>query len=253
MQFAQDAWWALGGTSAGKALHLHDLGVDVSLVTLAAHDDDGARVRAALRRAGLDADVHLADATESHTNLMTAAGDRVSLYTSAPVAVPESALAAARAAMADARAIVADMSPLGRACLPFAAEAGVPVWVDLHDWDGHEDYHRDFLQAGSVVVINGDRIGDPETFLRACVARGATLAICTLGAQGALGIDADGALPRVPAEPAEVVDTNGAGDAFIAGALAATLAGAPTPAVLAAGARQATRALSTRQLSPLLD
>ena len=51
----------------------------------------------------------------------------------------------------------------------------------------------------------------------------------------------------------DVVDTNGAGDGFMAGCLAAHLDGADVRAALAAGARQAARALGTRELCPSLD
>ena len=52
---------------------------------------------------------------------------------------------------------------------------------------------------------------------------------------------------------ADVVDSNGAGDGFFAGFLAAHLDGADVAAALRAGAQQATRALGTVQLSPLLE
>ncbi|WP_200941967.1 PfkB family carbohydrate kinase [Angustibacter sp. Root456] len=59
---------------------------------------------------------------------------------------------------------------------------------------------------------------------------------------------------RLAAVPvAKVVDTNGAGDAFMAGFLHATLDGSPVPQALRAGAQQAARSLGTPHLSPLLD
>jgi sugar/nucleoside kinase (ribokinase family) len=57
----------------------------------------------------------------------------------------------------------------------------------------------------------------------------------------------------VPAAPAEVVDTNGAGDAFFAGFLDAHLRSADAAAALEAGARQAVVALASRQLHPTLE
>jgi ribokinase len=53
--------------------------------------------------------------------------------------------------------------------------------------------------------------------------RGAGAVVTTLGAAGAVVTDSDGDTTAVPAIPAEVVDTTGAGDAF-AGVLAARLA-----------------------------
>lgn len=52
MQFAEDSWETLGGTSAGKALSLTALGRDVLLYSAGATDDAGMRVRTMLADAG---------------------------------------------------------------------------------------------------------------------------------------------------------------------------------------------------------
>lgn len=59
--------------------------------------------------------------------------------------------------------------------------------------------------------------------------------ILKLGAEGALYADAEGRRARVPATPARVVDTTGAGDALCAGFLAAWLAGAEPAEALRRG------------------
>jgi ribokinase len=63
--------------------------------------------------------------------------------------------------------------------------------------------------------------------------------VIKLGAAGARWGDV-----HVPAEPVEVVDTTGAGDAFAAGLLTARLAGADRPAALRAGCATAARAVA---------
>ncbi|MBO0851955.1 MAG: bifunctional hydroxymethylpyrimidine kinase/phosphomethylpyrimidine kinase, partial [Pseudonocardia sp.] len=94
--------------------------------------------------------------------------------------------------------------------------------------------------------------------------RGSRAVVTTLGAAGAVVTDAEGAVSKLPAVPATVVDTTGAGDAFagvlaarlalgdplveaarwgtVAGSLAVRAAGAqesyPEPAVLAATVRE---------------
>ena len=57
--------------------------------------------------------------------------------------------------------------------------------------------------------------------------RGARAVIATLGERGAVVVTADGQT-NIPAFPAKVVDTTGAGDCFV-GALAARLAAGATP------------------------
>jgi len=69
--------------------------------------------------------------------------------------------------------------------------------------------------------------------------------VVKLGAGGALWTDGARVL-RAPAEPVDVVDTTGAGDAFAAGLLAARVDGAEPAEALAAGCRLAARAVATR-------
>ena len=67
--------------------------------------------------------------------------------------------------------------------------------------------------------------------------------VLKLGAAGALYAGADGERVRLPAEPARVADTTGAGDALCAGFLAAWLSGAPPAAALRRGVELAARAV----------
>ena len=62
----------------------------------------------------------------------------------------------------------------------------------------------------------------------------------TRGREGSLAFD--GAVVDVPAQPVEVVDTLGAGDALIAAVIAARIDGAEMADALAAGAQAAARA-----------
>lgn len=252
MQFAEDSWDTVGGTSAGKALSLTALGRSTLLYALAGDDEPGARVREALRDAGVTTRWG-SGATERHLNLMTRGGERVSLYLVSPQPTDGADDETLQALMADADAIVLDLAAEPLRLLPAARATGRPIWVDVHDYDGEADFHRPFLEVADAVFCNADRLDDPVAFLRSCIDGGASLAVCTLGVDGAVAVDADGVEHRVPAVPVEVVDTNGAGDAFLAGVLDARLSGAATPVALQAGARSASRVLGTRHLHPLLD
>lgn len=253
MQFAEDSWETVGGTSAGKALSLTALGRPTLLYAVTGADEPGDRVRSALDQAGVPTLWGHGDATERHLNLMTRQGGRVSLYLSAPSATDGADDEALQATMRGADVIVLDLAAEPQRLLPAARATGRPIWVDVHDYDGEADFHRPFLDAADAVFCNADRLTDPEAFLRSCVAAGASLAVCTLGAKGAVAIDADGAEHRVAAVPVDVVDTNGAGDAFLAGVLDARLGGLDIDSALAAGARAAAMVLGTRHLHPMLD
>ena len=258
MQFARAHRHVLGGTSAGKAAHLRELGVDVELHTVLGSDAAAADIEQALRRASVPlAATYVDGPSERHLNLMDPRGGRVSLYLDVPGVDTDATAAATQSlkrAADGARAVVLDLSASSRAAIDEVVATGVPIWTDLHDYDGQSAFHAPFADAASFVFMNGDKASSVRELVRACVARGAQVAVCTLGADGALAVDARGEEHTVLAEPvSSVVDTNGAGDGFMAGYLAAHLDGADVRACLAAGARQAARALSTHQLCPSLD
>ena len=258
MQFATAHHEVLGGTSAGKAAHLRELGIDVELHTVLGTDPAANSIQDALRGADIGyVATRVHGPSERHLNLMDPTGGRVSIYLDTPAAVEvgsPGATAHLVSAATTARALVLDLSQPSRDLIDTVAPLGVPIWTDLHDYDGRSWFHQPFLHAATFVFMNADRIGDPMDFLRTAVQDGAHVAVCTLGAQGAVAVDADLAVHTVPAAPIDnIVDFNGAGDGFMAGYLAAQLNGADVPTALRAGAAQAARALSTLQLSPQLN
>jgi len=261
MVFASDHWRTLGGTSAGKSLHLAALGVPTTVVVAAGADADATHIEAELTSAGVEVlGIHGMGPSEHHLNLMTRAGERLSIYLdAAPTVLPTTAdRERVSAALAKARLVALDLAPLGLEFLPEIRSTSLPVWVDLHDYNGTSSFHEPFVAAADVILMNGDAMADPVEFLRSRVAMGAFAGVCTLGADGAVGVAADGEIVRVEAVPVDVVDTNGAGDAFTAGMIATVLsaiAKGPINAALlrsamVAGAQQATTALASRGLGP---
>ena len=252
MQFALGDLHTLGGTSAGKALHLADRGAEVTLHALLGADEDGRRVTAALDAAGVTVEAYASERTERHANLMTAAGERVSLYLATPSAASVDTIDRIEVALAGADVAVVDLGELGAALVQrrLAGATGARIWTDLHDYDGAALFHEPFLRAAEVVFMNDDATDDPWALMQNCLDRGPRLAVCTLGARGAVALAASGERATVEAVPVDVVDTNGAGDAFFAGFLAASLTGDGLDGCLAAGARQAVVALSSEHLHP---
>jgi len=252
---------ALGGTSAGKALHLASLGRETLCVVAVGNDSDANRILEALDVDHLTTIGLRAEApSEHHLNLMTPSGQRLSIYLDhAPtVDVPAAQRLAIANALHDASVTVLDLSEIGRQWLDEAAGCNAPVVVDVHDYDGVNPYHDPFLAAADLVFMNDDGMDDPVPFLRDRAARGALLAVCTMGSRGALAVGRGGAVIDVPAAPATVVDTNGAGDAFVAGVIdhlisTSQLSNLDAPAIreaLAAGARQAAIAVGVRGVGP---
>jgi len=251
-QFALDDYETIGGTSAGKALHLAGLGRAVVCHTALGNDELSARLRSTLEAVGIELiSPVIPGNSERHLNLMTPAGERVSLYLSVPAFLAPD-VAQFGALCEGAAALVMDLSETSRALLPAAVSTRLPVWTDVHDYDGRSDFHEPFVRAADYIFMNADGMSEPLAFMRSRVEEGAKAVVCTLGADGAMAYDADG-LHRVNAMVTPVTDTNGAGDAFLAGYLNATLLGASTGAALASAAAQAAVALGTKHLHPSMD
>jgi len=230
MAFANGHRWGLGGTSAGKALCLARLGVPTTLRTVLGSDPDAAKILAALAHPNLTLIGDVAHGpSEHHLNLMAADGGRLSIYldlTGPTTDLPDPLLAA----LHTADIAVLDLSSSSLPVLPAARTAGCEIWCDLHDYDGAAEFHRPFIEAADVLVVSADRLPDPRGFLNQAVAAGAGLAVCTDGSRGAIAMSAAEGEWAVGAVPVEtVVDTNGAGDAFVAGLLAARIGGLELP------------------------
>jgi sugar/nucleoside kinase (ribokinase family) len=247
--FANAHWTALGGTSAGKALNLARLGAEVTLRTVVGDDEAGRHVLDVLTGAGVDVIAEVADGpTEQHLNLMDSRGGRLSIYLELPELREPRHDERALTALAAADAAVVDLAEHSRPLLASARASGVPVWCDLHDYDGKSAFHQDFRYAADYLFLNDDGVPDRADLVALLVAAEARVAVATLGAEGAVA--AVGAeVHRVAAAPVErIVDTNGAGDAFFAGFLVAHLAGAEVHAALTTGAQTAARCLGSPNL-----
>ena len=177
-------------------------------------------------------------------------GGRLSLHLDKPGAGPERHLQTTAAALAGASIACIDLAEESRPLLARAKAAGCTVVCDLHDYDGENPFHDGWIAAGDVLFLNDDGMRDPLPWMREQVGRGTALVVVTQGAAGATAMTADETV-HVPAERVDdVVDTNGAGDAFVAGFLHARLGRAALRVAMAAGHRQAARCLASPDLAP---
>jgi sugar/nucleoside kinase (ribokinase family) len=242
---------AIGGTSAGKALHLALLGERVTLRTLVGTDDLAGKILRRLDRDRIEVVAEIAPgASEQHLNLMTPTGERLSIYLDVPELVHEQHAERTREALRGCDVAVIDLAEHSRPLLAEARRLGVEVWCDLHDYNGRSVFHQEFIDSADVLFLNDDGLGDPLPFMTERVRAGAAIVVCTQGAAGALAMTADGTL-HVPAPPVDdIVDTNGAGDAFLSGFLSSRLRGRDLADCLKAGHAQAATALRAPDLAP---
>ena len=228
-----------GGSPANVALGLGRLGRQVSLLSRLGDDDRGERVRTHLAASG----VKLAPGTlaPGRTSTATARLDErgVASYEfeldwQLPDAVE---LPPARALHAGS--IAAFLAPGGDAVLELVrrAEGGLTVSYDpnarpvlMGDARAARTRVERFVAVADVVKVSDEDLAwlvpgaDPAAVAADWLALGPALVVVTRGGEGATGLCAAGRVD-VAAPPVDVVDTVGAGDAFMAGLLDALAGG----------------------------
>ena len=139
--------------------------------------------------------------------------------------------------------------PGGLAALAAAREAGLTTSVDPQAAALITDPDRfmEDVRGVDLLLPNADELtaltGSPRPSAAAGLLGTVGAVAVTQGLDGASWVGRDGVL-SVPAEPADCVDTTGAGDAFDAGFLAAWLTGKSTVDSLREGVHLAARAVS---------
>lgn len=252
--FARRDHTTIGSSGAGKALNLRRLGAEVTLWAAVGDDPPGEAIRRRLAAEGVRfLATHDPAGTMRHLNLMEPTGERISIFLK--TASPD--LAVDHAAVLDeALAGPVDLVAVGiydqcRGFLPLLRERRVPAWIDVHDYDGVNPYHREFVDAADALFLSSVAMPDYREFMRRRIEAGTAVVVCTHGAAGATGVCGDEWVD-VPAVPvAGVVDGNGAGDAFFAGFARAWAEDRGLATALRWGARMGAAAVASPELAPL--
>ena len=252
LRHATSAGIGVGGAESNVAIGVRRLGVPATWVGRVGADSFGERVLRELRAEDLA--LHAVTDPDAPTGLMvkerpTPATARVWYHRAGsagsrltPGDVPLDAVAGA--AVLHLTGIAPGLSPSAEAAvgvaLDAAADAGVPVSFDVNHragvWGGRDaaSTYRRLAERAAVVfagddearLLTGSTAHDPVLLLAALGGTTSGDVVLKLGAAGCLA-RVDGAVLEVPAVPVDVVDTVGAGDAFVAGYLADLVLGRP--------------------------
>ena len=226
-----------GGKGANQAAAAALLGVAVVFLGRVGGDGFGEPLVRALAEKGVDMSlVEEAPGASTGTAFITVTPDGENAITVAPGAnrsLVSEDVDAASAEIAEARVLVAQMEIPPEVVLravEVATENDTRALVNLAP---PREVPRELLEKLDPLVVNeheaafllGEGVEGVDGALAAApelLSLGSRSAVITVGAAGAVYSDAD-STAHIPAPKAEVVDTTGAGDAFV-GALAAQLA-----------------------------
>ncbi|MFK4226598.1 carbohydrate kinase family protein [Streptomyces sp. NPDC019890] len=221
-----------GHTGGNVALGCRALGLNVTLLDYVGDDWPGRQVRERLAAGGVAFEPLLSPAgTRRAVNLVDPAGRRMSFYDGRDPADLRMPREVYLPHLRRARHVHLSIVNFARFLYDDIEELGTPVSTDLHDWDGLADHQREFALRSDLVFLSAAGAGERiASVMREILRDGrAQAVIATAGAGGSYLLTRDGgSTPRpVPAAapPAPVVDSNGAGDAYVCGFLYGRLAG----------------------------
>ena len=247
-----------GGKGSNQAAAAARLGASVIMLGRVGEDEFGEPQFVNLRDQGVDTSlIERLEGWKTGSAFITVTPDGENVITVAPGAnrgLSDEDIEAAADAIAEAEILVAQMevSPETVAkAIEVAARVGTRVLVNLAP---PFEVGRAFLAKLDPLVVNeheaafllGEKVKGVEGALSAAprlLELGPRSAVVTLGAEGAVFAEGDSS-GHLPAPLAKVVDTTGAGDAFV-GALAVRLAqGAPLEEAVAYAARAGAAAVT---------
>ncbi|GAA1156337.1 sugar/nucleoside kinase (ribokinase family) [Kitasatospora gansuensis] len=230
-------------TGNGVALGAHLLGLRTHFLDFLGEDPQAELILAEYRRRGLPFSHLVSPAgTPRSVNLVDAQGRRFSFYDGRHPAELRLPAASYLPYLERSRHVHLSITGVNRDMYADIRRLGLTSSTDLHDWDGVNPHHRHYAVNSDLVFLSvaGCR-GRHEQVMRQILAEGrAALVSATDGANGSYLLTRDRPdtvhhLPAVdPGRP--VVDTNGAGDAYVTGFLYGRLAGRPALDCARAGA-----------------
>lgn len=238
-------------TGNGVALGCHSLGLRTHFADVIGADHEGDLVLAHYAKVGLSFDYRIhPSGTRRSVNLVDTHGKRISFYDGRHPAEMTVSPELYRAALGRTRHVHVSLIDWARNALADAVDAGLSTSTDLHNWDGKSEYRQDFAYGAELVFLSTNALGTRMAEVTEdIVARGrARAAIAMAGGDGSYLQLPGRPLRHVPpvALPAEqVVDTNGAGDSYVAGFLHAYLSGKDWSVCTRAGSLAGAHAVRT--------
>jgi len=211
----------IGNTGAGKALTLSKLDFNITFHSLIGSDTFGEKVESFLQVPNLNfiSDIDT-KGTERHLNIMNSRGERISIFMNPSSDTPTINYSKFEKELKNSDYVIVNIANYCRHILPVCEVLNKKVWTDLHDYDGINEYHQDYIDAAAYIFLSSDNLPDYKPFMKAQIDNGKELVVCTHGKNGATAYTKEGVWIEVPIiESYTLSNTNGAGDSFFSGFL----------------------------------
>jgi len=203
-----------GSTGIGKAFALKQFEYDPTLHIVIGDDERGKKITAECEGRGISLTVDYDHApTPQHFNLMDKDGQRISIFRENGSADPQVRTDRLAPIVAKADTIFLNITASSVPVLPLLEGTKAKVFVDLHDYDGQNPWHQQFIEHANMVQLSDEQLAQPEAVVQQLVARGIELVVLTRGKEGATLYTKDECIEIAPVK-ANVKDANGAGDTF---------------------------------------
>lgn len=211
----------IGNTGASKALTLSKLGFNTTFHSLIGNDNFGEKVQSLLQEPNLNfiSDID-PKGTERHLNIMNSRGERISIFINPSSDTPIINYSKFEKFLMKSEFIVVNISNYSRNILPICKKLKKSIWTDLHDYDGKNEYHQDFIDASDYIFLSSDNLPNYKPFMLQQIANGKKLVVCTHGKGGATAYTKEDGWIETPIIDAyKMTNANGAGDSFFSGFL----------------------------------
>jgi sugar/nucleoside kinase (ribokinase family) len=232
--FTRDYHETVGSTGSGKALNLSKLDFAVTLYGMVGEDHHGEWVKEYFARENVPFIYDVTTlGTERHVNLMDEAGKRISIISRSGGSPEKVNYRRLEPLIVQSDYIALNIVDYCRGLIPLIKSHHKEIWCDIHDYDGVNPFHREFIKAADYLFLSSDSMPDWRAFMESTVREGKKLVVCTHGDKGSSALMAHGLWLETAIVPGYAkLDTNGAGDAFFAGFLYGHARGYPTQVCL---------------------
>ncbi|XFA98958.1 carbohydrate kinase family protein [Candidatus Izemoplasma sp. B36] len=215
--FTNKSYATPGSTGIGKSIALKKLGFDVTFQALIGDDYYGKMITNTMKKEGVKFHPHITDKTEKHINIMNKHGERITMFTQMPNELDIDVYKYEKL-IKEADIVALNIKNYCRYYIPLLKKYNKPVFCDLHDYDGFNPHHQDFIINSDHIFFSTEKMKNYELFMNNMINKGKKLVIATKANDGAVALDKNG-LVEIPSNKIKIIDTNGAGDNFFAGFL----------------------------------